>query len=346
MRCGQFWLMGYPGQGPPKKGNRATRQRSALGLPIDQLARQRDLSVTVQPVTKMRYTAHLQRFNVWLTSVELMSLEELAEQGAEAMDRGLRAYIHKIYLDHSPITWARETVASVQSMWPHFRGNLRGAWGHVRVWLREEPLQMRVPIPHQVLLAIVSTCIVFDDLTFGTLLLLAYHALLRPQDIISAMRSHLFLPSDGSARSLVAVLTLIDSKTKYTGARLQSVVIDDPILVQLLMRVFGSHRPSRLLSPYDMVTFVKRFVWYCNFLGLPEGLFSLAGLRAGGATDHFNHFANIAALQYRGRWDSIKSVSHYVQQANGILALSRLDPITQGKVDALAAVCGDLLNIT
>ena len=55
-------------------------------------------------------------------------------------------------------------------------------------------------------------------------------------------------------------------------------------------------------------------------LEIPPGLFTLGGLRAGGATHHYLVCQNVPVLQRRGRWQSSRSLDHYIQEAAVVLS--------------------------
>ena len=50
-------------------------------------------------------------------------------------------------------------------------------------------------------------------------------------------------------------------------------------------------------------------------LGLGPCGFTLASMRAGGATNHFRRHGNLGQLQYLGRWTSAHTMQHYLQEA-------------------------------
>ena len=61
----------------------------------------------------------------------------------------------------------------------------------------------------------------------------------------------------------------------------------------------------------------------------------LASLRAGGATELFKRSANLAIVQYAGRWSSLRTLQHYIQEAAAAQTLVRLDAETRVIVQML-----------
>ena len=72
-------------------------------------------------------------------------------------------------------------------------------------------------------------------------------------------------------------------------------------------------------------------------LGLPSQLYTLAGIRAGGATYRFLCDEEISKLQRRGRWTSARTLEHYLQPAVAFLSTSSWSEDSKFKVIHLAS---------
>ena len=79
-------------------------------------------------------------------------------------------------------------------------------------------------------------------------------------------------------------------------------------------------------------------------LGLPATRFTPAGLRAGGATYSYLNGSSVEQLLWRGRWETLTSLKHYVQESAATLALAQLTPEVARRLTSLAQSLGDVLD--
>ena len=82
-----------------------------------------------------------------------------------------------------------------------------------------------------------------------------------------------------------------------------------------------------------------RFAAGLEVLGVPYGQhhgYTLGGLRAGGITAFFEETQDIGLTRWRGRWDSMRSLEHYVQELASNEAFARIDPTSRAKIFRLA----------
>eukprot|EP00971_Amphidinium_carterae_P258653 5133780-Amphidinium_carterae.1 len=125
---------------------------------------------------------------------------------------------------------------------------------------------------------------------------------------------------------------------------MQSVIIEDDLLLQVMTRTFGQDPPARFLVHGGLRELVKVFLTIKARLGLSAAPYVLAGLRGGGACEYLRTTANLSYLQFRGRWTNPKSMWHYLQL--GLAATTyRAVPIeVQERVRALAACASDVFT--
>eukprot|EP00971_Amphidinium_carterae_P063719 1261243-Amphidinium_carterae.1 len=172
---------------------------------------------------------------------------------------------------------------------------------------------MRVPIPLEVALAIsvVAECWQLPRLAAG--LLLAFHCMLRPGELASMRRQDLVLPCDLNGESSSGVVCITQSKTSHRFAKLQSVIVEDVLLLDHVQRVFGHDSPKQFLVGGGVHELVRSFLAIKTALGLTQTPYVLAGYRGGGACEYLRRTSNVSHLQFRGRWTNIKSMWHYLQ---------------------------------
>eukprot|EP00971_Amphidinium_carterae_P165812 3286630-Amphidinium_carterae.1 len=326
----QWWRMEFdqtygPGEGP--------RQAKAAATA--------DLRTRVQPMTEQRYQVRLAQADRWMQDHELPSIGALVTAEAwNALDTAMLALVQH----QAPVSYGTWTLAAIQYFYPPTSGHLSRAWLAQRQWGRLAPLKMRPPMPARIAVALAVCAWVLDWRRSSLALLLAFQALLRPAEIAALRRHHIVLPDDlaGSEESLVICIT--QSKTSHRAARLQSVMVTDPVIVELARKLLQHDAASAPLVRGGLQELYKKFDHLRRMLNIAESPFTLGTLRGGGAVWHIQQCQSLAMLQWRGRWASERSVQHYLQLGLAATAMAALDGATRTKVDALATLAGVLLH--
>ena len=162
--------------------------------------------------------------------------------------------------------------------------------------------------------------------------------MLRPGEVAGILRAHLKLPSRVDIeQGQPGVLSLPKTKTAARGARLQSVVIRDPILLLALHHVLGQLPSRALLCPGGVQGFASRLDVFLDALHI-KSWFSAGGLRGGGAISFFLRTPNLAELQFAGRWEAASSLRHYLQHGLSVETWLDLDDASRNKVQFWAAL--------
>ena len=198
------------------------------------------------------------------------------------------------------------------------------------------PHHPHVPLSQSIVHAIASVCFTLGWEWTAALILIGHHCLLRPGEIMTLHRHNMHLPCDSPAKVSSAVISIVRPKTRNRGRMLEAVTVEWPALVLLLNTLFGWIHPDTNLCRGGRAGLVKRFEYAKSLLSLQTAPFTLASLRSGGAVDFYRSTGNVAALQFRGRWDSPSTLNHYLQEAMATLAFGRLSKQSFDKVEALA----------
>ena len=69
-----------------------------------------------------------------------------------------------------------------------------------------------------------------------------------------------------------------------------------------------------------------------------------ASLRAGGATHLFMTTQDMEAVRWKGRWQSLRTVEHYVQEIHCISVLQNMSPTLRDRLAAFAAAAAGSLR--
>ena len=303
--------------------------------------------------TRERRERLLARLEEWLATQGLESLDRLAQQPPH-LDRVLANYGQHLWsTDRSQGDFA-ETLNHVAKLYRWVRGQLGGAWDVRTAWQVMEPGENRAPVPPRLALALVTLFFLWEWREVAALVALGFEAALRPGDLLYLTRADLRFPQEhgGFTRALFVVLR--HSKTReLRGARWQHVRVSCPVVVRILQIVFWSRdRDSFLFTCAGAHSARSRqlaahFASGLHALDVPYGQaygFTLAGLRAGGITAYFEATQNIDMTRWRGRWDSLRSLEHYVQELASHEAFTRLHPVTRARIFRLASLLQAVLD--
>eukprot|EP00971_Amphidinium_carterae_P352636 6492684-Amphidinium_carterae.2 len=251
--------LGYPGEGPFPAG----RPREG-----------KDLLATVQPLTQRRYDARVRALEEWLTVRGYPEMRVL-KTNQPLMLCALKAYLEFLYENSKPVTWGTDLLAGLQFHHPEVIGRMGEVWSMQRQWQRLQPGQFRVPMPLSVLLAFCVLAWHWQWYRVAASLLLGYHLMLRPSELTGVLRHHLVLPCDLSGDMSSGVLCIPRSKTSDRASRLQSVVIEDGLILRVALAVFGRDLPRVPLMQGGMRMFLVRFQQLKQALGLEHTAFNL-----------------------------------------------------------------------
>eukprot|EP00971_Amphidinium_carterae_P064471 1277065-Amphidinium_carterae.1 len=271
----QWWRMafdttyGYPGEGPAHKAG----------------AKRADLRTRVQPVTEQRYRMRLDEAEAWLERQGLPPISWLVVQQVwQALDTALLAYIQHLHNERAPISHGTWVLAAVQYYYPSASGHLSRAWLAQRQWGRLEPLKMRPPMPARMALAISVAAWVMQWRRCALAVLLAFQALLRPSEIAALRRCHILLPQDLAGDEASLVICITQSKTTQRAARLQSVMVTDPVVVELASCLLQRDAQSAPLVRGGLRELYRKFDYLRTALNLAASPFTLSTLRGGGCS--------------------------------------------------------------
>ena len=102
----------------------------------------------------------------------------------------------------------------------------------------------------------------------------------------------------------------------------ESVVLTDKILIQYLHVLLPRILPGERLWPKDSQSFRMQFRLLCTDARLPALPWRPYSIRRGGATAHFLQFGSLDKTAVRGRWQSTRTATVYINE--GIAALTSI----------------------
>ena len=159
----------------------------------------------------------------------------------------------------------------------------------------------------------------------GILLRVGFFALLRPSELCRILRSHVVLPIDAlRGAGPKAILALPDPKTSNVLGRWQFALVTDPLTLEWLTWWCEGLRDADRLFPLSRVSANRLMKELLESMGLSKCGFSLGSLRGGGATARYMAGISIEQFLFQGRWRSVNSLQHYIQEAVASLVIAKL----------------------
>ena len=314
---------------------RSEQRQRAGPLPVGRL---------VLPRTADMRSGYLRSFRDWC-SLEGIDIDFLVENFRECIDElnlVLCRYGRKLYDIGRPRNHYFETINGLTAAKPGLRRMVQQAWDLGFTWTKMEPSNHHVAAPFQVLMGMISLCILWGWPLMAAALGLMWGALLRPGEFIAAVRSELLLPRDVGSTISFAILSIKEPKTRNVAARHQAARLDIPDLLALVQSVFFNLQKHQKLWPFSGQTLRTRFKAVLDGLGISsmssaaDKTLDLGSLRAGGATWLLETTENGNLVQRRGRWISERVMSLYIQELSANIFLAKLSSPTKQKILSLA----------
>ena len=306
----------------------------------------------VLPITKSNREAFLASFFQWCRDQELDIENVFSDswRNIEEINRILVAYGRALYSAGRPHSHYIECINAVTSYRPVLRRSLQEAWDLGFSWVRQEPSTHHVAAPFQVCLAMLATCLLWGWTRTAGAIAFCFGGLLRPGEMISAVRRQLLLPSDVAHSTSYALLSILEPKTRFRAARHQYAKVDIPDLLRVLEVAFSKVSSSGKLWPFSGQTLRTRFQTILKAVGLPVSNYNgmkpldLGSLRAGGATWLMQTTESSDFVQRRGRWINGRVMNIYLQETTALQYLKGLPAASIDRVMSLAQSFPEILE--
>lgn len=240
-------------------------------------------SLTVQPVTKERYSKSMQSFFAYLR-VERLDLP----RKRDLMDDLVSDYIEHLWSDGEGRATASTFLAALQDFDPKLKGSLPNSWRLMRTWTTHEVPNRAPPLTESVLRAMVGWSFLHERTTFGLSLLVAFYGLLRTGELLG-LQAWQFHMTNGSQPAVVS-LGLTKSGKRQGAA--ESITITEKSVLSLLWAWKNSVEPHTFLTSKPHV-WRKMFSDCLSALQIESQDFRPYSLRRGGATHLFVKCGNL-----------------------------------------------------
>lgn len=243
------------------------------------------------------------------------------------MSTALMGFGKHLFYTGAPKYVFAETINAVIDRYPHYRGLVASAWNTLRKWEEAEPTERAMVMPSSIFQAAVALALLWRWNKFACALLLGFHGLLRPSEILPLQRCHLVLPRDVLSEDPVNYVQILHSKTSRFMLR-QHARISDALSVRFLDAVFGALPKEAPLFGASQGSFRTRWNRLFGELGVPTSEKSRGvtpkSLRGSGASWLFHYTEDVNKILWRGRWRSRRTLEHYLQDVMGQVLLTDL----------------------
>ena len=268
----------------------------------------------------------------WLISCNFVFVRPL---NASKADDVLREFVQYCYSVDAHISIAIHAVLAIQTRFPKFKGRLKNAWNAIRDWKGLLPLSMRTPLPPQLLPILVLTSFLNGFLLdvkashlwipLGVCIWTGFECLLRPNEICKLTHGDLKFPHDNLlAFAEFVVVRIKDPKNKMHFGRAQFALSKCSSL-NLWLEWLCLNLPRRAkLFPSTQAVMSNKFKELLSQVGLNDLKLSLGSLRAGKATASFMAGESPDRIRFSGRWKSLATLEHYIQEAASVSVMMDL----------------------
>ena len=300
----------------------------------------------VLPVTSINREALFRSFSQWCSSerIDLDQLLEYSLSHVEELNSILVRYGRGLYSAGRPYGHYSETINALVSQRPILRRQLQMAWDYAFSWVKSEPPMHHMACPWQILLAMLSTCLLWGWTKEAGLLALMWGGLLRPGEAVKALRKDLLLPSDTSFTNRFALLDIHEAKTRFTVAHHQCAKVDSEDLLRVIALAFQNLSGNERLWPFSAQTLRLRFRSLLSALDLEKSpdpglrVLDLGSLRPGGATWLLQVTEQAELVRRRGRWISARVLEVYLQEVGSARLMNALQADQRSRIYGLCDI--------
>ena len=276
----------------------------------------------VKKGSRKGYERVLRAFGNWLVEVGANPQPE-EEEKVDELGEQLIEYVHRTGL---PAYWAFQLTAALQWRFPVLVKGKAGlplshaaASGFRKV--AAEETSSYPPLVREIVLAAAAVLWSWNREVEAIAVLLSYNCYLRTEELMRLKWVHVMLPGDmRMTRGEAPSLTVEDGKS----GPLQSVVITDPLVLELLMRWSTMSKRNGRHKVFPGLSGDKGRRWLyaaLGKLGIKEHEYVWHSLRKGAAmTDSVTRALSFEQIMVRGRWESRKSCKLYIAKAKADLA--------------------------
>ena len=303
----------------------------------------------VTELTSSNRQVFISQFTGWLCN-EGLDPNEVFEgpPDVDKINRWISDFGRMLFREGKPYYQYSETINAISAKRPTLRRSLMQAWDLAFMWNSYEPVEHHVAMPHQVLLALLATCMMWGWVREASCFALCFGALLRSGELLAASRRDLIFPQDVGGTLGHILIKILEPKTRFRAARHQASKVEQGDLMRVISLGLYNLHPGEALWPLSGSTLRGRLDKALGRLGLPTNpgsrpkALSLASFRAGGATWLISRSESVEITRRRGRWVSLKVLETYLQE---VAASTYLNDVTRESKDLVIAAMSVFVSV-
>ena len=300
-----------------------------------------DLDEGITEVTRTLYLRQLDDMAEWCVKLNFGLLRAIAGSTPRIYNAVLKARLQTMVSEGKPPSYGTILVAAFMYRFGWTRGQCGPAWRAVKVWQNTVPISPRVPLDLDVCQAMASLALMWHWPKVACALMVGLRGYLRPGELCALRREHMRLFRRGRRKTLV--IAVVRPKTRFRAARVQAVTIMDPVTVSLATAAAGQLRQGELLIAGGSVVITAIFRQLIDALRLVPVGYTPGSLRPGGiCADFMTGDLHLTEAMFHGRWESVKSVTRYLQAGMAAWALSFVPQSSAELISRLSALLSSL----
>jgi integrase len=279
------------------------------------------LGWAVKPATARDYTKAARRFIAWAGD----NGGDDAVTGDD-FDGLVVEYFQSLYLAGEGRSHAARTLSGLVHFAPWLVHQLPMARRALKGWTRRCPSVPWPPVTWPVAVAIAVRMVMSGCYAGGVGVLVSFDCLLRISELLQLRAVDVVGAGDARVGAGFSGLWLRLQDMK-TGTNKSVRVRTDAVRRLLRGLVAAAPSSSSLLFSYSATTFRRLFKGAAAALGVSPDVV-VHSLRHGGATHLFAEVGmGIAEIAEHGRWASVDSARHYLQQCRALLMARAAEPV-------------------
>ena len=253
----------------------------------------------------------------------------------EQLDDLFFEFICCAWSEGEPVSLVQDGLSGLQ-WFLRRRRILSGSWRLLGVWQRNETPWRAPPVTIEILFAMLGLCLFFNEIELVCYLSLSFHCLLRTEEGLQVLVSHL-VPSRNKMR------LRLKGKSENRFGTTDDVVVEDEIVLFLLRFIMrGKQRGDKIYSDSGWI-FRRKWAWLVKALLLGSD-YKPYGLRRGGATFEWTCNNNAGRLCIKGRWKQLSTARIYAVQGQELLRNAQLGGESLQRIHWWAAQLQGLLR--
>jgi hypothetical protein len=278
---------------------------------------------SVSEGTRRRYEVMVEKVRVF--GRKLLPSRDLDTLSAAEMDDLLSKMVNQEYAAGKSSDLAKYLVAAVIWRWPRFRNQLPQARIDMKGFVKRQPPHARLPMPMEVMLALVSVIIDRGERWIALAMVIMFHTYCRPGVLCKVQWKHVIKPVRRGGKGGRGVHTLVlhpreegvPSKTSAVDETVELGDVASYLWLGDVLEAAMAWAPVGLLGGCTLKEFTAALESAQVQLGLPPSRRYVAyQMRHGGASQDLSSLErSMEAVRKRGAWRTAASVMRYAKSA-------------------------------